>query len=1112
MAVDASSVVISIVGNSNESNLILNSTSSNVNDGEGSLDMAFKHATDAHLEVLDVSVNALQSRDRLFDLSLVALVSQDASFVSQIAANVTADTSVALRVAAGENMDISQNTRLATLETSAARLLALPSIYNEADDFTGVYIGTYMKWNPENISENNINDFIITKSLKMDEYNLWIVKGNINNVNSFFKSEYVFRKTRDSKLNIIYNYGLDASSSNITHTFSLVKSGLYATSKLMMDNIDTLRFMPISKQLFRVLSPSNFSLNWFNDVVTAYMSKIFYNSVNTENLYNNKELWDYYKNTLMKNNSVNTKLIDVYTGETLRVNRNKKTQNALQIQHNKLGYDGITYQYLDCSLSQYKTYGDASGRLIQVNYKIPRQMFNRDTLRVNMFSKIKISGTGSSLDSVPFFKVSRIMKNLGLCQLGVDDDDDPNIFTFTLRTPLRVEQSSFTITLTKTGKSAITIPITFNATYTYPLDMIENINNQIKNYTYEELDFNLVANTIEGRSTNPAVLTATQKANLNLTYYYIKKTTLYDISITNVSGNLYSLLNIPANLTVTTNFTDLTRLLSSIVFPASIIKCSDNPQLFTPFTEITPNPATLTFTHGPAIYSDPNDFLACVTDFLIDNRHEQHAIMLERYISTGFGEIDCYSDWGTQRLKATQDVISRSSTIYLHSGIRFSTSFMLGVPKFEAYGPPLDTNLIGGGNLQSLIGTTKATSLINSDVSGGYLFKNYLIDGGYICYKTKPDGSYNKVLLSAYNTLNQTLVSGIIDGGITFGVIKPGVLAKFDTSKNIGVISYRSMSLFISTGETEKDIVSAIVKVIYPYFDQFNIKNVIIDVRYNLGGNHIMQYLGYGNSRAFTRAKFSLILSKGNLFNGNSYITDAASAPKYLASNPTLSTFFDISGIKKDISDNTWTDIDGQVYGYIHSTSVVGFRDGTVESPIEISYLMNGSSFSAPNILATMIACGRDISSQSFKLLNSNVNCQIVGSKPVICGTGGSFLTSNSNNTDPNNLISPDYRQENNILTVDGQEVDDSFGDHNKVDALIKGDKFEMFCAGTGIDNTLYGGRFTGIDINNAATYRDFEFELSILTTIQGGAFTYNGNKEYYTIDRLPATMFSSPL
>ena len=497
-------------------------------------------------------------------------------------------------------------------------------------------------------------------------------------------------------------------------------------------------------------------------------------------------------------------------------------------------------------------------------------------------------------------------------------------------------------------------------------------------------------------------------------------------------------------------------------------------------------------------------------DFLIDNRQEQHAIFSERYISTGFGETDCYSDWETQRLKATQDVISRSSGVFPHSGIRFSTSFMLGVPKFYDTFYPLDTNFGGGGNLQSLIGTTNIGPLINSDVSGGYLFKNYLTDGGYICYKTTSDNSYNKVLLSAYNTLNQTLVSGIIYGGITFGVIKPGVLAKFDMSKNIGVISYRSMSTF--TGDINDDVISAIVKVIYPYFDQFNIKNVIIDVRYNGGGFSTLHWLGYGNSTPKSRANISNILSRGNLFAGNGYKLDAASAPKFLASNPTLSTFFDISGVKSDISLVTWTDTDGKVYNQIQSTKVVGFKDGTVESPIEISYLMNGTSFSGPNWVSTLIACGRDISSQSFKLLNSNTNCQIVGCKPVICGTGGVAFTNNSNNTDPDNLISPDYRTEMYLLMANGSEADDSFGDHAKVDALIKGDKFEMFCAGTGIDNTLYGGRFTGIDINNAATYRDLEFELSILTTVKGGAFTYNGNKEYYTIDQLPATMFTSPL
>jgi len=351
-----------------------------------------------------------------------------------------------------------------------------------------------------------------------------------------------------------------------------------------------------------------------------------------------------------------------------------------------------------------------------------------------------------------------------------------------------------------------------------------------------------------------------------------------------------------------------------------------------------------------------------------------------------------------------------------------------------------------------------------------------------------------------------------VNGGITFGVIKPGVLAKFDMSKNIGVISYRSMFVPDDTSGTNVEMVSAIVKVIYPYFDQFNIKNVIIDVRYNTGGNPSFSYLGYGSSIAKSRITITQVLNRGNLFAGSTYKTDSTTVNKFLASNPTLSTFFDISGVKNDIPLLNWTDTDGQVYNYVEDISVAGFRDGTVESPIEISYLMNATSFSAPNVTSSYIACARDISSQCFKLLNSNVNCQIVGSKPTITTGGGAFLSNSSNNVDPDNLIAPDYRSDYNNVIINGQGIDDFFGDHAKVDALIKGDKFEMFCAGTGIDNTLYGGRFTGIDINNAATYRDFEFELSILTTIQGGAFTYNGNKEYYTIDRLPATMFSSPL
>ena len=128
MAIDSSAVVISIVGNSNESNLILNSSSSNVNDENG-VDQAFKDSTNAHLAVLDLSVNglkqsvvALQSRDTLFDLSMASLVAKDVSFATLIATNVASDISLALRVTVGENMDIAQNARLVRQDTLIASL------------------------------------------------------------------------------------------------------------------------------------------------------------------------------------------------------------------------------------------------------------------------------------------------------------------------------------------------------------------------------------------------------------------------------------------------------------------------------------------------------------------------------------------------------------------------------------------------------------------------------------------------------------------------------------------------------------------------------------------------------------------------------------------------------------------------------------------------------------------------------------------------------------------------------------------------------------------------------------------------------------------------------
>ena len=66
MVLDSSAVVISIVGSNNESNLILNSSSSNVHD-ENSLDRAFKDGTNGLLSGLQTQVTNLVARDQLFD-------------------------------------------------------------------------------------------------------------------------------------------------------------------------------------------------------------------------------------------------------------------------------------------------------------------------------------------------------------------------------------------------------------------------------------------------------------------------------------------------------------------------------------------------------------------------------------------------------------------------------------------------------------------------------------------------------------------------------------------------------------------------------------------------------------------------------------------------------------------------------------------------------------------------------------------------------------------------------------------------------------------------------------------------------------------------------------
>ena len=116
MAVDSSSVVISIVGNSNESNLILNSSSSNVND-ENSLDMAFKHATDTHLEVLDISVavintsiNSIVLRNNAQDASLVQLLLADTSFATKLQVDLI------------NALDLSQNADIITLKAKDTSL------------------------------------------------------------------------------------------------------------------------------------------------------------------------------------------------------------------------------------------------------------------------------------------------------------------------------------------------------------------------------------------------------------------------------------------------------------------------------------------------------------------------------------------------------------------------------------------------------------------------------------------------------------------------------------------------------------------------------------------------------------------------------------------------------------------------------------------------------------------------------------------------------------------------------------------------------------------------------------------------------------------------------
>ena len=332
---------------------------------------------------------------------------------------------------------------------------------------------------------------------------------------------------------------------------------------------------------------------------------------NLDSLFDLKNTWEEIKNHTNQSNSSKRTLKLQCSERLIASNIHQKSAVEAAVHHDKLGTSLITYDYNLLSIATADLSGTNNvstnvGKLLVTKYDFRKA---NEQNKIMLFDHVKISGTGTELDNVPHFKVSKLMHG-GYSNAILGAQLDEMNFQVALRSPIKLDTDEPLSVVYKNK----TFNIVVKAGYYYPSELALDITQklQVKGCNLKVLLLN---------DLNVSDISS-QYFSDDQSHYIIVSETEHVVSVS--GGPLVNNMKLDS-LTIDVSGSPL--LNSGKKF--FIHKGGFGITRFTPMhfdLSSIPADAKISVTHGNATITDsPRNYYATVVDLVFESFFEEHA-------------------------------------------------------------------------------------------------------------------------------------------------------------------------------------------------------------------------------------------------------------------------------------------------------------------------------------------------------------------------------------------------------------------------------------------------------------------------------------------------------
>ena len=872
----------------------------------------------------------------------------------------------------------------------------------------------------------------------------------------------------------------------------------------------------------RVKKPSDFPnpKNWFEEYLTTMQFET--NRIDTlaDPLISIRDNWERLRYTFQMN-TIETQYRELLTGDIYGGQRFQKTGYDLTALHRNLGYRGVTNEMNQCKFSKAVT--GHVGRLVRVSCPIGH-MINQGMIPVNLYSKIHVRGTGTELDDMPYLRISSFDKQHAFATLKNTAVRNRDEFYVYLRMPLKLTESTLTMSLSSDLTGDENVTLTINGGYYYPQDMLEALNTEFSRKTNVHGYFEFVG-SMESPSKNQFVFTG---GSADVSHNFMSS-----------SGPLFEMLKgFPlacqdkaesGSLQFNGTYGSFTCALwdansgACAVAPAYLndanvsaaqaccacgggVEVTDtvnlglNPTLHTPMSLTDDAYGSIEYTHGPAAGAlDPSDVLAAYIDLFV-RTPELHSIttLLESFkvCNDGYGELSTPSTWVAWKRGCQNSDVGGQK---FHAEVWNLLSESIHAAPTNVDDIAAAAIMLQRGKPMQLAFNDEQRQYLKS--AKGFTPRNYLVDGGYYLIKTE-FGSYEFFPISGDMTELNTppLISGS-----TFGIIRPEIMHKFGhPDEVVGVFNYRSNALSTS----EYDVLGTVV---LPFFKKHNVTQLIVDERGNPGGYSNPDALLVGGDEPFQGKMdiWRILQDRGGLVGDVVDIVSTDGRMRRLGDlNTSFPGFFDTESLE----NGAYYDQDDDMY-YPKSSGVSGNGgvlpnklQGTPSKKLNMVMLFDPTSTSASQAIKNLMNSFVDPVTGEYPD-GSNVRGCSVGEEPHLFGTGSTgFFRGFVDDLYP---YEPQRRSQD-VAYVGGKErvfTDDFHHKYNKVDATVSS-SYENFMTGIGL---VADAHISGVEFTNVSSWRDLALEKAIRAAVSGCESVIASSDTFDDITTLPNMLDPAP-